>query len=51
MLAQQLEMIHTQTVAVFNSTGDWERRIQICREAVAALEALSTRYGETKKGR
>jgi hypothetical protein len=37
---QQIEMIHIQTVAGFRGTTDMERRLTICREAVAALEQV-----------
>jgi hypothetical protein len=40
ILAQQLEMIHLQTIAGFQATVDIERRIQICSEAIVALGTL-----------
>jgi hypothetical protein len=40
ILAQQLEMIHVQTVAAFRATVDVDRRMHVCKEAIAALEAM-----------
>ena len=40
VLTQQIEMIHVQTVAGFRGTTNVERRMRLCREAVAALKTV-----------
>ena len=41
ILTQQIEMIHIQMMAGFHGTVDVEDRMRVCREAIAALKALS----------
>ncbi len=50
ILAQQLEMIHVQSTASFRSTKDLERRIEICREAMAALQNLLEQHFKEASG-
>lgn len=40
ILAQQIEMIHVQTITTFRGTTDLNRRIEVCREAISALGIL-----------
>jgi serine/threonine protein kinase len=40
ILAQQIEMIHVQTIATFRGTTDLNKRLEICREAISSLGAI-----------
>ncbi len=40
ILAQQLELIHIQTMTAFQSTDDLDKRIAVCQEAIISLQTL-----------
>lgn len=40
IISQQLEMIHVQATSAFKGTVDFEKRIEVCREAMQSLRTL-----------
>lgn len=44
ILAQQLEIIHVQSIVTFKNTDNVERRIETCREAIDKLQALLEKH-------
>jgi hypothetical protein len=40
ILAQQIEIIQVQTIAIFRGTSDISKRVEVCREAISTLGTL-----------
>lgn len=48
ILAQQLEIIHIQSISGLRASDDVNRRIQVCREALEGLQTLLESYAEAQ---
>lgn len=47
ILAQQIEMVHVQATSSYRGTPDFEKRIEICREAAESLRTLLREHDKT----